>query len=90
MRAVRTQRGFNLIELMIGVTIFSFLLMMAIPSFTIFLQNTRIKNAAETTMAGLNLARAEAVRRNAAVRFQFVSDLTGSCVLSATSLTWSE
>jgi type IV fimbrial biogenesis protein FimT len=86
--SLRRQRGFNLIELMIGVTIFGFLMMMAIPSFTTFLANTRIKNAAETTMHGLNLARAEAVRRNSTVRFQFVSDLTGGCVLSTTSLTW--
>lgn len=87
-RAARPQAGFNLIELMIGIAIFSLLLTLAIPAFTQFLQNGRIKNAAETTMQGITLARAEAVRRNALVRFQFVTDLTSSCALSSSSLAW--
>lgn len=82
------QQGFNLIELMIGIAIFATLMMLAIPTFTVFLANQKIKNAAETTIAGINIARAEAVRRNATVRFQFVSNLTSGCALSATSLAW--
>ena len=81
-------RGFSLIELMIGLALLAILLSMAAPSFGLFLQNTQIKNAAETTLSGITLARAEAVRRNTAVRFQFVSDLTNSCVLSTASTTW--
>jgi type IV fimbrial biogenesis protein FimT len=81
-------RGFSLIELMIGLALLGILLSMAAPSFGLFLQNTQIKNAAETTLSGITLARAEAVRRNTSVRFQFVSDLTDSCVLSAGSTTW--
>ena len=88
MLRMRRERGFNLIELMIGIAIFAALMMMAIPTFTVFLANQKIKNAAETTIAGINIARAEAVRRNAAVRFQFVSDLTSACALSTTSLAW--
>lgn len=88
MRPSRAQRGFNLIELMIGIAIFATLMMLAIPTFTTFLGNQRIKNAAETTIAGINIARAEAVRRNAPVRFQFVSNLTSACALSATSMAW--
>jgi type IV fimbrial biogenesis protein FimT len=82
------QRGVTLIELMIGIAIVSILMTLAIPAFNTFLRNTKIKNAAETTIQGLNLARAEAVRRNASIRFQFVSDLTSGCALSTSSLAW--
>ena len=82
----RTQAGVSLIELMIGLTIVAFLLFLGVPEFSNFLQNTQIRNAAETTLAGLTLARAEAVRRNAPVRFQLVSDLTAGCAVSTSAL----
>ena len=82
------QRGVTLIELMIGLAIVALVLFLGVPSFAIFLQNTQIRNAAETTLQGLDLARAEAVRLNAPVRFQLVSDFTSGCTLSATSLNW--
>ena len=88
------QAGVSLIELMIGLTIVAFLLFLGVPQFANFLQNTQIRNAAETTLAGLTLAKAEAVRRNAPVRFQLVSDLTSGCSIStgalnnSTSLSW--
>jgi type IV fimbrial biogenesis protein FimT len=82
----RAQAGVSLIELMIGLTIVAFLLFLGVPEFSNFLQNTQIRNAAETTLAGLTLARAEAVRRNAPVRFQLVSDLTAGCAVSTSAL----
>lgn len=82
----RAQAGVSLIELMIGLTIVAFLLFLGVPEFSNFLQNTQIRNAAETTLAGLTLARAEAVRRNAPVRFQLVSDLTAGCAVSTSPL----
>jgi type IV fimbrial biogenesis protein FimT len=84
----RAQPGFSLIELMIGLAIITILLVLGLPAFHIFLQNTQIRNAAETTLAGITLARVEAVRRNATVRFQLVSNLTSGCALSASSLDW--
>jgi type IV fimbrial biogenesis protein FimT len=86
--ARRAPRGFTLIEMMIGITIVALVLFVAVPMFTIFLQNQKIKNAAQTVMIGLSSARAEAIRRNQTVRFQFVSDLTAGCALSTTSLAW--
>ncbi|MGH3511955.1 MAG: GspH/FimT family pseudopilin [Pseudonocardiaceae bacterium] len=82
------QLGVTLIELMIGLAIVALVLFLGVPSFAIFLQNTQIRNAAETTLQGLNLARAEAVRLNAPVRFQLVGDFTSGCALSSTSLNW--
>jgi type IV fimbrial biogenesis protein FimT len=84
----RKQDGVTLIELIIGLVIVGILLMMGVPWFGTFLQNTQIRNAAETTLAGITLARTEAVRRNTTVRFQLVSNLTAGCALSATSLNW--
>jgi type IV fimbrial biogenesis protein FimT len=81
-------RGFSLVELLIGLAILSILVSLGGPAFFTFLQNSRIRNAAETTLGALNLARAEALRRNTTVRFQFVSDLSTDCALSAASLAW--
>lgn len=84
----RMQRGVTLIELMIALVILTMLLFLALPNFAMFLQNTQIRNAGESVLQGLNLARAEALRRNASVRFQFVSNLTSSCALANNSLNW--
>src|SRR3954464_14796145 len=72
---------------MIGIGVIGILLGLALPAFNRFLQNTKIRNAAEMTISGLNLARAEALRRNTAVRFQMVRDLTASCADTA-SVSW--
>jgi type IV fimbrial biogenesis protein FimT len=83
-----SERGVTLIELMVGLAIVALVLFVAVPSFAIFLQNSQIKNAASSVMDGLQLARNEAIRRNAPVQFEFVTDLTASCAPSTTSLAW--
>lgn len=65
-------RGFSLTELMIGIVIMSILLAVALPSFTAWIQNSKIRTAAESLQNGLQLARAEAVRRNQSVLFSLV------------------
>lgn len=82
------QRGFTIIELAVTLALFGVLIALGLPSFTTFINNTQIRNAAENALQGLNLARAEAVRRNTTVRFQLVSDLTSSCALSQNSGSW--
>lgn len=82
------QRGFSLAELAIGIGIVGILMAAAMPQFTQMLQNSQMKGATENTISGLNLARAEALRRNMAVNFYFVSDLTNGCVLSSTAANW--
>jgi type IV fimbrial biogenesis protein FimT len=82
------QRGFSLIELMIGVAVLSILILAGLPSMTAWIQNTQIKSAAEAMQSGLQLARAEALRRNSSVRFQLVDSLTSGCSLSMTGASW--
>jgi type IV fimbrial biogenesis protein FimT len=80
--------GVTLIELMVGVAIMIILLFLALPNFAIWMQNTQIRTGGEAILNGLQLARAEAVRRNTSVRFQLVDSLTSSCALSATGGNW--
>lgn len=61
--------GFTLIELLIGIVIMGILLSLAMPNFKTWLQNTQIRNAAESIQNGLQRARAEAVGRNTNVEF---------------------
>jgi type IV fimbrial biogenesis protein FimT len=63
------QRGISLIETMIGLVILGILLAVGVPSFSNFMQNSHIRNAAEAVQNGLSLARMEAVHRNTNVRF---------------------
>ena len=73
---IKQQCGVTLVELMIGITIVSILLMMGAPAFNLWIQNTQNRTAAESILNGLQLARAESVRRNAIVRFD-LTDATG-------------
>ncbi len=88
LKARAPQGGLNLVEVMVAIAVVAILIALAAPSFGDWLQNQQIRAAAEATLNGLQVARSEAVRRNAQVRFQFVSDLTSSCSLSTNSLSW--
>ena len=69
LKPLRVERGVSLIELMIGLTILSILILEGMPSFAAWMQNTQIRTAAESIQNGLQMARTEAVRRNANVQF---------------------
>jgi type IV fimbrial biogenesis protein FimT len=70
----RTCRGFNIIELMIAIAIMSILVMLGLPSMTEYLRNSSVRAAAETILNGTQLARSEAIRRNAPVEFVLVAE----------------
>ena len=81
-------KGFTLVELLIGIAIIGILLALAAPNFAVWIQNSKIRTAAESIQNGLQLARAEAVRRNAQVRFQLTTTLDNDCVLSRVDTNW--
>lgn len=64
-----TQAGLTLIEMAVGLVIIAILMALAAPSFRDWIHNIQIRGAAESIQNGLQLARAEAVRRNASIRF---------------------
>lgn len=70
----RTQRGFSLIELIVGLAIFGFLMALGMPQYATFIANSRLRATAEGITNGLNLARAEAVKRNARVELVLTNE----------------
>ncbi len=62
-------RGFTLIELMIALSIFAILVLLALPSYTTFMGNTHIRNAAENSLTGLRLAQSAAIKGNSLAKF---------------------
>jgi type IV fimbrial biogenesis protein FimT len=62
-------RGFTLVELMIGVVIVAILMLVALPTFSEFMGNTRIRNTADSLANGIRQAQVEAIRRNRPIEF---------------------
>ena len=83
------QRGMSIIEIMVVIGIIAILLAVAAPNFTGWLQSSQIRTSAEAFLNGLQLARAEAVRRNEPMRFQLADDASSAaCVLSVAGPDW--
>jgi len=77
------QGGFNLIEVMVSLTVLAILIALGAPSFGEWLQNQQIRAATEAMVNGMQVARGEAIKRNLAV--QFTLDLpSGWTVCEAT------
>jgi type IV fimbrial biogenesis protein FimT len=81
-------RGFSLIELMVVMAVMAMLMMMAAPSFSVWIANSRIRVTAESVLSGLQAAKSEAVSRNARVRFQLTTTLDNGCALSVNGVNW--
>lgn len=70
LRLSAPSRGFSIVEVMIALTIIAMLMVLVAPSSAIWIQNTRLRTAASSVSAGLQLARIEAMKRNTLVSFQ--------------------
>lgn len=86
--AARRQRGLSLVEIVVVLAIVSMLVMMAAPTFSTWVINSRIRGTAEAMQFGLQFAKAEAVARNTRVRFQLTDTLDNACVASLNGLNW--
>lgn len=81
----KSHRGFTIIEVMIALVVLGVLVGLGAPSFFGFLQNQQIRAATEATLNGLQLARAEAVRRNLAVQIVLSPPASGWAVSESAS-----
>jgi type IV fimbrial biogenesis protein FimT len=70
------QRGVTLIELAVVLAVVAILFATAAPSFSAWVHNVQIRTATESVQNGLQLARAEAIRRNRSVMFWMTSTST--------------
>lgn len=82
------ERGLSLIEMMVTVAIMAILVMVAAPSYTNYLNSQAIRNAGESLVSGLHVARGEAIRSNATTVFQVVDTLTNACAVAADGRHW--
>ena len=81
----RPSLGFTMVEILITIAVFGILVMLAMPSFGEWLQNQQLRAGAEASLNGLQVARAEAIRRNLNVQIVFGPG-TGWTVQEVTSL----
>ncbi|WP_218573173.1 GspH/FimT family pseudopilin [Pseudomonas sp. L-22-4S-12] len=74
-------RGFTLVELMVALVVAAILLAVAVPAFDNFVVSSRLRTVANSLSASVQLAKSEAMKRNAAVTLCKSANGT-SCVTS--------
>lgn len=79
------QRGFTLIELMVGIVIVSLLFALAANSYRGWIQNQQIRTAAESILNGMQVTRSEAVKNNGRARFVLCGLVSSSWEVLAAS-----
>jgi type IV fimbrial biogenesis protein FimT len=70
------QSGISLVEILVAIAIVGVIFALGLPSYRTWIQNTQIRTAAESILAGLQVARNEAIRRNAAMQFKLDAGAT--------------
>lgn len=66
----RLQQGLSIIEILVTLVIIGMLMALAGPSAGVWIQNTQLRNAADSVVSGLQQAKLEALKRNKLVMFR--------------------
>jgi prepilin-type N-terminal cleavage/methylation domain-containing protein len=64
---LRSERGFSLLEIMVGVTIVAIIATLGAPNFLLWQARTTLKQATMELMANINVARMAAMNRNQSI-----------------------
>ncbi len=64
--------GHTLIEVLVTLSVLVIVLAVGVPSFITLIGNSKIRTVADSALSGLQLARSEAVRGNARIRFSLI------------------
>lgn len=78
--------GFSLIELMIALAVLSIIISVGLPRMSVFFKGSRMVTNANDLIAGLHIARSEAIKRNNRVsicKSSNANDASPSCAIGA-------
>ena len=87
-QARRHVAGFTAIELMVVVSIVAILAALAGPSFTLLIENWRVRESAEQLQSTLHYARSEAIKRGGRVVIQKIPNNTNGCTTASGTRAW--
>ncbi|MDQ0033640.1 type IV fimbrial biogenesis protein FimT [Variovorax boronicumulans] len=81
----RTRRasGFTLIEMMVTVTLLGILTMLAMPSFSTWIANNKVRTVSDSLQNGLRFAQSEALRRSRPMVFSLTNSNSPDTSLAA-------
>lgn len=82
LNSIKLSKGFTLIELMIVIAIASILMTLAVPSFSLMINNSKVTSATNEFIGSLNLARSEALKRSNNVSLCMSANTAYSACLS--------
>jgi type IV fimbrial biogenesis protein FimT len=82
------QKGFSLLELLTVLVIAMTVMMLGLPSMKSAWVNQQVRSSADGIMSGLQLAKSEAMKRNARVYFFMTTSEDATCVLSQSGRFW--
>lgn len=82
-RAHHSPAGFTLIELMVTVVLMSILAMLAMPAFTTWINNNKVRTVSDSLQNGLRFAQSEALRRSRPMVFSLTNSAAPQTSLTA-------